>query len=139
MKYTAPFSLAAAFLAACTTGHPTTAYDVQQAIGVYRGDFSGSEIQLTLEQIDDHSAAGHSLHKGQRSNMKGSFQPSAHGLHFELKELGSSPYEGVFTFDLDTTTMQLRGTWMPLANKDLSLVSYTLNKDQALTPASSRP
>ncbi len=80
------------------------------------GDFSGSEIQLTLEQIDEHTAVGHSLHKGQRSDMKGLVQPSEHGLHFELKELGNSPYEGVFTFDLDTATL-LNGGDMEAADQ----------------------
>lgn len=128
MKYLAPFFLAAMVATACTTGHSSTANDVQRALGVYKGDFSGAEIQLTLEQVDEHTAAGHSLHKGQRSEMKGLVQPSERGLHFELKELGDSPYEGVFTFDLDTSTQRVQGTWKPLTNKDLGVVSYTLDK-----------
>jgi hypothetical protein len=128
MRYLATFLLTAVIATACTTGHSNTAHDVQSALGVYKGDFSGAEIQLTLEQVDEHTAAGHSLHKGQRSDMKGLVQPSEHGLHFELKELGNSPYEGVFTFDLDTATLRMQGTWKPLTNKDLSVVSYTLDK-----------
>jgi hypothetical protein len=128
MRYLAPALLAAVVTTACAAGHSNTAHDLQSAVGVYKGDFSGSEIQLTLEQIDEHTAVGHSLHKGQRSDMKGSVQPSEHGLHFELKELGNSPYEGVFTFDLDTATLRMQGTWRPLTNKELDVVSYTLDK-----------
>jgi hypothetical protein len=128
MRYLAPSLLAAAFAAACTTGRSSTAHDAQGVLGVYKGDFSGSELELTLEQVDEHTAVGHSLHKGQRSDMKGPVQPSEHGLHFELKELGNSPYEGVFTFDLDTATLRMQGTWTPLTNKELRVVSYTLAK-----------
>lgn len=128
MRYLAPFFLAAAITTACTTGRTSTPHDARRVLGVYKGAFSGSERKLTLEQVDEHTAVGYSLHRGQRSDMKGPVQPSEHGLHFELKELGNSPYEGEFAFDLDTATLRIQGTWKPLVNKDLSVVSCTLEK-----------
>lgn len=78
---------------------------------VYTGEFAGSQIELSITQLDDSSVKGESRHRGQVSEMSGKRIPSEKGYAYNLKELGTSRFEGTFNFELDTALNLVFGSW----------------------------
>jgi hypothetical protein len=110
-----------------TTSH--AAYNFPHLQGTYRGDFDGSDISLVLRYVSGRHAVGYNTHKGLRRNISGSMQPAAGGFSFKLSEPGDNPYDGVFTFTLDTATLRIKGSWKPANTRNLSTKEFVLKRD----------
>ena len=111
-----------------STTHIAT-YNYPRLQGTYRGDFDGSDISLVLRYVTGRHAAGYNIHKGLRRNMSGSMKPTSNGFSFTLSEPGDNPYDGVFNFTLDTSTLQITGNWKPADTRNLTEKEFVLKRD----------
>jgi hypothetical protein len=97
--------------------------DTPLVIGLYKGDFSGSPVYITINYARGQHVAGYNVHNGLRRNLSGTIMPSGDGFEVVLNEPGDHPYDGHFklAFNKDFTTAS--GTWTPVNTslKDKSL------------------
>lgn len=104
-------------------------YQYDKLEGTYEGDFGGSgDIRIVLRHVTGTHAVGYNLHKGLRRNISGKMNTDGKSFSFYLLEPGDNPYDGEFTFKIDTATFKLTGSWKPLNNSKLSAKTFTLNK-----------
>lgn len=93
---------------------------------IYTGDFAGDPIELKITELDDSTVKGESSHKGNVSEMSGKRTPSPKGYSYTMKELGTSRFEGVFDFELDTSLHLIFGSWQKNDTGDRTAILYTL-------------
>src|SRR2546430_2015280 len=94
-----------------------TIYNYDTLEGAYVGNFGGSDIRIILTHVTGKHATGYNLHKGLRRNINGTMQQTGNTFTFVLNEPGDHPFDGKFSFTIDTITFILSGTWTPLNNK----------------------
>lgn len=107
---------------------PNAEYNYDTLEGSYVGDFGGSDIRVILTHVTGIHAIGYDLLKGLRRNISGTMQQADSGFIFILNEPGDHPFDGKFTFTIDTTTFLLSGTWTPLNDKSLTAKKFNLKK-----------
>lgn len=96
--------------------------------GTYTGDFNGSPITVTLRYMAGKRISGYNIHKGLRRNMSGSIFLEGDQLHIRMQEPGTNIFDGSFDLLLDTGSMQAKGKWQPLNNKELGITKFSLTK-----------
>ena len=89
------------------------AYAVSNFEGNYAGNFDQGLITIVLNYISGKNVSGYSLHKGVRRNINGTLQADGPGFAFVVKEPGDNPFDGTFSFKIDTVQFSLNGTWTP--------------------------
>jgi hypothetical protein len=85
-----------------------------RVMGTYSGNFNKGLITLVINYISGRTVSGYDVHKGLRRNVNGEVVQQGNLLNFVLKEPGDNPYDGVFTFSLDTDSLKINGKWVPL-------------------------
>lgn len=88
-------------------------YDTEKLVGVYQGPFGKSTVILQINYAQGKNASGYNILRGVKRNIKGSLEPNGASFRFKLSEPGNEKYDGVFEFDIDTTTFVLSGKWTP--------------------------
>ena len=109
-------------------GNALPAYKYDTLEGSYVGNFGGSAMHIILTHVTGRHATGYDLYKGLRRNISGTMEPAGSAFSFQMSEPGNHPYDGQFTFTIDTTSYELAGTWAPLNNKNLAARSFTFKK-----------
>jgi hypothetical protein len=104
--------------------------------GKYRGEFGSTTIFLSLNYInlDNSSASGYNIVKGNKRNIKGKVEAKDGILYFNLSEPGDDKHDGVFNFTLDPETLVIEGTWTPNDEKITSAKTLKLNKAKPTSP-----
>lgn len=92
----------------------------------YTGDFAGDPIVLTLAQLDDSTVTGSSEHRGVHADLGGKRMRSEKGYTYQLKEIGSGRFDGIFELELDTSINIIFGSWRSLDTGSRMAVLYTL-------------
>jgi hypothetical protein len=104
--------------------------EAQKYIGTYSGTFNKSIITLVINYISGKTVSGYNVHKGLRRNINGEVTRNGSLLNFVLKEPGDNPFDGIFTFTLDTADLAIRGTWTPLDSTKTKSKTLTLSRRQ---------
>ncbi|HEU4471093.1 MAG TPA: YARHG domain-containing protein [Flavisolibacter sp.] len=115
---------------------PPVKYGVE---GSYTGDFKpktykpgtadleNNRITIFIDSMNGEQAFGHSVVAGNERSFSGRFTRQGNNFIVDAREPGDDPYDGAFSFTLDTATKTITGTWT--ANKkDLQITerSYVL-------------
>ena len=106
------------------------AYSVNKFEGTYSGSFGDGYMTLVLNYVNGKNASGFNIHKGNRRNINGELQPAAAGYQFTMKEPGDNPYDGIFTFTIDTVNFTISGQWDPFDSSKTKARSFTLQKQK---------
>jgi hypothetical protein len=102
----------------------------QKAAGVYTGNFNKGLITLVINYISGKNVSGYDIHKGLRRNVNGVVRQDGSQLDFVLKEPGGSPYDGTFYFSLDTTSLKIKGKWVPLDSSKITTEKLALSRKE---------
>lgn len=105
-------------------------------LGEYRGEFGKTTIFLNLSYInlDNGSASGYNIVRGNRRNIKGNVEEKDGLLYFKLSEPGNHEHDGVFDFTLNPATHEIEGTWTPNDNKVAQARTIKLKKIEKTGP-----
>jgi hypothetical protein len=95
--------------------------------GIYYGEFSGSPISVVLNYVNQNHAVGYNIHKGLKRNISGTHTKMDGKIIFTLNEPGDNKYDGVFTLQINPSTFEVLGDWLP-NSKDLKPKKFTLKK-----------
>lgn len=139
MKYTITTLACAVILGACSApaAPPVAATDStavgiiipeQNAIGLYKGDFGGAPIFITINYTSQNHLAGYNVHKGLRRNLSGALKPEGDSWVVSLNEPGDHPYDGHFELVFDKGFTTAKAHWAPVDKKTLQEKSFTLNR-----------
>jgi hypothetical protein len=99
--------------------------------GTYTGSYDKGIITLVINYISGRTVSGYDVHKGLRRNVNGELTQQGALLSFVLKEPGGHPYDGIFTFTMDTTNRTIKGQWTQLdsnATKKIQPKSFDLTR-----------
>ena len=108
-------------------------YAVSKLQGTYTGSFDKGFITIVLNYIEGRNVSGYNLHKGLRRNINGILSESGGKFYFELKEPGDNPFDGIFKFSIDTSTMAVTGLWTPLDSTKTSAKQLALTRKPNVT------
>lgn len=97
--------------------------------GLYKGDFKGSPISISLMYMAGKRICGYDVHKGLRRNISGSILLDGSQLHLVMQEPGTNEYDGTFDMWLDSATGKIKGKWVALSEKEQSAAQFTLTKE----------
>ncbi|MVT44276.1 hypothetical protein GO495_27015 [Chitinophaga oryziterrae] len=99
-----------------TTYNMTVFPDAEKASakGLYKGDFAGDPIYLTINFASGKHVAGYNVHKGLRRNLSGTMQQTANGWELVINEPGDHPFDGIFKLVFDSAFTSAKGEWKPL-------------------------
>lgn len=86
----------------------------EKSMGIYTGQFSKGLITVVINYISGHTVSGYDIHKGLRRNINGRVTQQGDQLNFVLKEPGNNPFDGTFSFALDTVKWKIKGKWTPI-------------------------
>jgi len=100
----------------------------QKVLGHWVGAFGPNMINITITHLEGELARGYSVCAGNFRKLTGNFTSNEKGFHFNLKEPGNDPYDGVFEFDVNTTQSTLVGKWTPFVEKGNSPKKYELQQ-----------
>ncbi|WP_149694021.1 hypothetical protein [Chitinophaga sp. CF418] len=145
MKYIITAFIGACFISACqpSTSTPTTTTATDSTatkgtaeeapleariLGVYKGDFVGSPIYITINYCSGSKIAGYNTHKGLRRNLSGSITNKGDKLDIQLSEPGDHEFDGVFSLLMDASLTKATGSWKPSNNKSLAEKQLSLTK-----------
>ena len=108
-------------------------YAVDNFQGTYTGSFDKGFLTLVINYVSGKNVSGYNLHKGLRRNVNGVMTEENGKFNFELKEPGDNPFDGTFSFTIDTTNFALTGTWKPFDESKTSAKQLALTKKPADT------
>ena len=100
----------------------------QKTMGIYTGQFSKGLITVVLNYISGRTVSGYDIHKGLRRNINGQVTLQGALLNFVLKEPGDHPYDGTFSFALDTANWKIKGKWTPIDSVKLPVRQLALSR-----------
>jgi hypothetical protein len=103
-------------------------YNPDSLKGEYIGGFGNNTIIIAINYINGKNASGYNILKGNRRNIKGDVENMGDHFKFNLSEPGGDPFDGIFHFNIDTTTLSLEGTWTPYDSVKIKPRKYKLNK-----------
>ncbi len=103
-------------------------YDTEKLTGVYQGPFGKSTVILQINYAQGKNASGYNILRGVKRNIKGSLEQNGGSFHFKLSEPGNEKYDGVFEFDIDTTSFVLSGKWTPNDPSATDEKTFTLDR-----------
>lgn len=106
-------------------------YKVENFEGSYTGSFDKGLITVVINYVNGKNVSGYNLHKGLRRNINGSLTEENGKFSFELKEPGDNPFDGTFSFTIDTTNFTLAGWWTPFDSTKTSSKQLSLAKKAA--------
>lgn len=102
------------------------------AKGLYKGDFAGDPIYLTINFSSGKHVAGYNVHKGLRRNISGTIQQTASGWELVMNEPGDHPFDGIFKLVFDSAFTSAKGEWKPLNTPStLTEKQFTLTRTKA--------
>jgi hypothetical protein len=101
---------------------PVAAEKIQ---GTYSGDFKGSPIAITFRYISGNRISGYNIHNGLKRNIIGSISLEGGGLHIQVNEPGTNPYDGRFDLLIDTGSWTGKGKWVPFKKGEEAAFSFT--------------
>ncbi|SEK86236.1 hypothetical protein SAMN04488505_1011027 [Chitinophaga rupis] len=138
MKYTITTLACAIILGACSApaAPPVAATDStavaagapeERAQGLYKGDFGGAPIFITINYTSPNHLAGYNVHKGLRRNLSGTLKQEGDRWVATLNEPGDHPFDGHFKLVFDKEFTTAKGHWEPLDKKALQEKNFTLN------------
>ncbi len=107
-----------------------TNYPTDSLKGEYIGGFGNSTIVISVNYINGKKSSGYSILKGNRRNITGEIANKGKFFEFVMAEPGGDPYDGTFTFTIDTTTKMLEGTWVPFDSVKVKSRKYKLTRRQ---------
>ena len=116
-----------ALAAAAQTNETAPGSSLNDALGVYSGPFGTNTITLRIENIHGKTASGHSEVGKNRRSFSGSVTERGGTPHFEVREPGDNPEDGLFRFQFLPERQALVGTWSA-NNKQLAEIGFTLAK-----------
>ena len=138
MKYLVQVCLIAAIFCACkssTSSPPVSDSTVvavsnqaDSLIGLYKGDFDGKKIYITINYAKNNHLAGYNVLNGLRRNVSGSYKIVDNGFDVTLSEPGDHPYDGKFTIHFSVNDRKGNGKWTPLNNSSLKAKTFDLAK-----------
>jgi hypothetical protein len=138
VKYIIGAVLCISFLSECSTSTTKTAATDSTATasviptgvrGIYKGDFGGSPIYITINYSSDNHVAGYNTHKGLRRNISGTVSQTADGWELDVNEPGDHPFDGKFKLVFDTAFAKVRGQWAPMSTTSgLTEKTFTLSR-----------
>lgn len=105
-------------------------YAVNNFEGTYSGSFDDGYITLVLNYVNGKNASGFNIHKGNRRNINGDIAPGSEGYQFIMKEPGDNPFDGTFTFTIDTVNFSIKGHWEPFDTSRTKGKTITLQKQK---------
>lgn len=100
---------------------------IDTLLGMYVGDFGGSDIRIVLNFISENHAVGYNIHKGLQRNISGKVFQSETEINLELHEPGDHQYDGVFYLKFDKNTLVCSGYWKSNSKK-IGKKNFTLEK-----------
>jgi hypothetical protein len=110
-----------------------SSYNVKNFVGTYTGSFDDGIITVVLNYVHGRNVSGYNLHKGLRRNINGTLEEKDGKFAFELKEPGDNPYDGVFSFTIDTTAFKMTGKWTPLNPDKVTAKQLVLTRKAGVT------
>lgn len=103
----------------------------QKTMGIYSGNFNKGLITLVINYISGRTVSGYNIHKGLRRNINGQVSQDGGQLNFVLKEPGDNPFDGTFYFSLDTTSLKIKGKWVPIDSVKITTKKLALSRREA--------
>jgi hypothetical protein len=86
-----------------------------------------NKINITLDEVADGKARGHSVVAGNNRPFEGAYEPAEGGGYtFNVKEPGDDKYDGTFSFVVKND--ELFGTWEAYKDIEISQRKYKLDK-----------
>jgi hypothetical protein len=140
VKYLIQVCICAALFSAChsstTSNTATTDSTVVKKttdinyplLGVFKGDFDGKPIYITVNYAQNGHIAGYNIVNGLRRNLSGNFQFTNNGYEVFLSEPGDHPFDGKFAMHLDNDAQKGTSIWTPLNTTTLKEKSFSLEK-----------
>lgn len=92
-------------------------FDYDTLTGIYKGDFSGSEIRIILTYVSGSNAIGYNIHKGLQRNLNGKVSRSGDTIDMILEEPGDHEYDGIFNLRFIGIDDTPSGNWTPINDK----------------------
>lgn len=121
---------------------PAKPVDTTSIFGAYVGEFSAEKyhedrnitysnlISIFIDSLRGDQLFGHSVVAGNNTPFVGDYVSKGPGrYHAEVREPGTNKYDGVFRFDLDSASKELKGRWTANdTSLDVTERSFTLAK-----------
>jgi hypothetical protein len=100
----------------------------EKTMGIYTGQFSKGLITIVINYISGRTVSGYDIHKGLRRNINGQVTQQGDLLNFVLKEPGNHPFDGTFSFALDTVKWKIKGKWTPIDSAKMQVRQLALSR-----------
>ena len=100
----------------------------EKSMGIYTGQFSKGLITVVINYISGRTVSGYDIHKGLRRNINGQVTQQGDQLNFVLKEPGNNPFDGTFSFALDTVNWKIKGKWTPIDSAKMPVRQLALSR-----------
>ncbi|HTI89522.1 MAG TPA: hypothetical protein VL727_02985 [Puia sp.] len=100
----------------------------EKSMGIYSGQFSKGLITVVINYISGRTVSGYDIHKGLRRNINGQVTQQGNQLNFVLKEPGNNPFDGIFSFALDTVKWKIKGKWTPIDSAKMAVRQLALSR-----------
>lgn len=139
MKYIVVATLCSGLLLTACTGNKTNTTVVaapsdSAVLALYKGDFAGSPLYLTINYHNGNKIAGYDMHKGLKRNLTGELVANGSGFTATLDEPGDNPYDGHFTVQFNAGFSTASGSWVPAdKNSSLTKKDFQLQRVMAST------
>lgn len=138
MKYIIGAFLSIVLFNRCTSSSVPSTKDttavVPQSVpvqGIYKGDFAGNPIYITINYASGTHVAGYNTCKGLRRNLSGSIKQTTDGWELDLNEPGDHPFDGKFKLAFDVNFASAKGQWNPLNTpSSLKEKQFTLTRTE---------
>tara|TARA_R110000737_G_scaffold350514_1_gene389721 strand:+ start:3086 stop:3877 length:792 start_codon:yes stop_codon:yes gene_type:complete len=79
--------------------------------GTYFGDFSGSDIRITITFISNKHVVGYNVYKGLVRNLSGNVTEDAESIMLYLEEPGDNKFDGIFQLNVNKNTLETSANW----------------------------
>lgn len=104
-------------------------------IGIYKGDFGGSPIFITINFAGGKHVAGYNVHKGLRRNLSGTIKHTDNEWLVEMSEPGDHSFDGKFRLKFNEALTSASGTWTP-SNTPTTLKEKQFRIERQINPLS---
>ena len=109
--------------------YPAADNTPDQILGCYVGEFGKNMINITLYKIENGTAEGYSVCAGNFRKIEGTVDLMQDDEYiFEMDEPGDDQYDGHFSFTLDASDQEIKGSWEPFQQEGNSSKNYKLGK-----------
>ncbi len=102
-------------------------YEMDTLLGIYKGDFGGSPINIILTYVNKNKVVGYNIHRGLQRNISGDVSETRDEVILKMAEPGDHDFDGVFEIRINKNDLKGKGVWTA-NNKQYGERKFSLKK-----------